>query len=343
MKNQTDILIKNYLKQVKDKLPEWLKEDKDELEGILAELEDHIRNKAMDLSETEELTIDSVNSAMKAMGNPSKIAREYKKRGTPHVYITKELWPIYKKVLLIVFTIIACVSVFTMILNALMGNFQDAFNFGGYMLGFFAAFTIITIIFVFLSMEGYLPEDFISEAERAKKEKERKEAEEMGMPISPKTGEPLKSFVNTTEKIIGGAIGLIIAILMIAQPVAGFFNLMEVEFRTYLFLLGILILLDAFTTITRGILGNSHVPTHQAIQIFTIILKVIAIPIFILIILNPAIVPIIYWNGTTFINIGISTEYFFSFKVSMSIITAIIGASIASNVYQIIKLEKYKK
>ncbi len=342
MNKQSEKMIEGYLKEVKEKLPEWLKDDKDELNGVLAELEDHIRNKAMEVSKSEELSEESVEYALSSMGNPSKIAREYKKRGTPYVYITKELWPTYKNVVLIVFTVLASVFTFTFILNLISGNFKDAFNFAGYMLGFFASFTIITAIFVALSMEGYLPEDFISKEEKEKKEKELKKAEEMGMPISPKTGKPMKPFVNKWEKLIGGAIGAIIGIILIVQPVSGFFGLMDAEFRFYLLIIGVLSLIDAFTTIVRGVLGNTRVEIHQAIQIFIIVLKLIGIPILILILLQPEIVPIIYWNGSTFINVGIPIDFYDSFRITLGILTTIFSISIAANVYETVKLERYK-
>ncbi|MBD3216324.1 MAG: hypothetical protein GF311_27165 [Candidatus Lokiarchaeota archaeon] len=343
MLKRTEKLIRGYLDEIKEELPEWLKDDKKELRATLDELEDHLRNKAMDISEGSQLTEEAVKSAIKSMGKPNKIAREYKKRGTPYIYITKELWPTYKRVVLIVFTILACISVFTMILNLLLGNFADALNFGGYMLGFFASLTIITVIFVFLSMEGYLPEDFISKSERERKEKELQKARDMGMPISPKTGKPLKRFVNPTEKYIGGAIGIIIAIILIGQPVPGFFSLMDQEFRLYMLLIGILLLFDSFTTFIRGFLGNNHISTHQAIHVFTIVLKVLAIPIFILMSLKPEIFPVLYWEGTTFINVGVPSEYYLSISIIMNVVAAIMGASIISNIYQMVKLEKYKR
>jgi hypothetical protein len=343
MSKRTEKLIKGYMDEIKEELPEWLKDDKDELRGTLAELEDHLRNKAIDLSEGGQLTEEAVKSAINSMGKPNKIAREYKKRGTPYIYITKELWPAYKRVVLIVFTILACISVFTTILNLLLGNFADALNFGGYMLGFFASLTIITVIFVFLSMEGYLPENFLSKAEQERKEKKLQKARDMGMPISPKTGKPLKPFVNPTEKYIGGAIGIIIAIILIAQPVPGFFTLMDQEFRLYMLLIGILLLLDSFTTLIRGFLGNNHVPTHQAIHVFTIVLKLLAIPILVLLALKPEIFPVIYWEGTAFINIGVPSDMSLPVSLAMSVFAAILGASIISNIYQIVKLEKYKE
>ena len=97
-------LVKDFLRNVKAKLPDWLKEKKEHKE-ILAELEEHIWNKAEELSETGQPTLNTVQVAIDHMGTPENIAKEYKRRGTPKFYITEEMWPLYKKVLLIVFLV----------------------------------------------------------------------------------------------------------------------------------------------------------------------------------------------------------------------------------------------
>ena len=98
-------IVKEYLKEVKSKLPEWLK-DKKEHKEILAELEEHIWSKAEELSETGQPSINSIRMASTHMGKPESIAKEYKRRGTPKFYITQEMWPVFIKVLVIVFSVI---------------------------------------------------------------------------------------------------------------------------------------------------------------------------------------------------------------------------------------------
>ncbi|MBD3196700.1 MAG: hypothetical protein GF317_16710 [Candidatus Lokiarchaeota archaeon] len=68
------------------------KENKDELKSILEELEAHIRDKADGISMENRSQLESVRIARDSMGTPESIAKEYKKRGTPQVYISKELW-----------------------------------------------------------------------------------------------------------------------------------------------------------------------------------------------------------------------------------------------------------
>ena len=66
--------IKDYLKEVKAKLPEWIK-DKKEHKDILAELEEHIWSKAEELSETGHPIESSVELAITHMGTPESIAK----------------------------------------------------------------------------------------------------------------------------------------------------------------------------------------------------------------------------------------------------------------------------
>ena len=165
-------MVNEYLKEVKNKLPEWLK-DKKEHKEILAELEDHIWSKAEELSKTGEATLVSVEMAIAHMGTPQSIAKEYKRRGTPKVYITEELWPSYKKVISGVFSLIIIISVIVQIVNLVFGNFNTIWNgIMGIQIGLLIAFAVITIIFVALSMEGYFPEDFMSKKELKKRKEE---------------------------------------------------------------------------------------------------------------------------------------------------------------------------
>lgn len=341
MVNKIEEILEEYLNKVKEKLPEWLKEDKDEVRDILAELEDHLRNKARDLSDLGQPTVKSTRLAIAHMGSPASIAREYKQRGTPHVYISKELWPTYKKVLTIVFTILATVSTFSIIFNLLTGNFEDALNFIGYYAAFSSAFLVISVIFVALSMEGYFPEDFLSKTEKRRKEREKQKAEELGLPISPDTGEQLKPFVKPLEKYIEGALGMVFAIILMIQPVPEFFSLMVLEFRVYLVLFGVLFLIDAITSFIRGFLGNRYVLAHQVIQGITIILKLVAFPIFITLASRPEIIPIMYWDESGLTLIQIPVQFIDSYKITMVLLSFIILATIASNIYEIYKLQKY--
>ena len=71
---EMESLVKEFLKNVKTKLPDWLKEKKEHKE-ILAEFEDHIWSKAEELSKTGQPTLETVQVAIDHMGTPENIEK----------------------------------------------------------------------------------------------------------------------------------------------------------------------------------------------------------------------------------------------------------------------------
>jgi len=94
--------VREYIKEIGKNLPEWLKNKKEHKE-ILTDLEEHLWSKAAELSETGQPDEKSVKLAINVMGTPQNIVKEYKRRGEPKYYITKQLWPLYIKALSAVF------------------------------------------------------------------------------------------------------------------------------------------------------------------------------------------------------------------------------------------------
>ena len=119
--NSINYTVRDYIKEVEKRLPEWLK-DKKEHKEILADLEEHLWSKAAELSETSQPNEESVKLAIEHMGTPQSIAKEYKRRGEPKYYITKELWYYYTKTLGTVFAIIISLVVIGLIISFLTGN-----------------------------------------------------------------------------------------------------------------------------------------------------------------------------------------------------------------------------
>jgi len=339
-----DSLVKDFLKNVKKKLPEWLKEKKKEVKDILVELEEHIWEKAEELSGMAQPTEDSVRLAIAHMGTPESIAREYKRRGTPKYYITEELWPLYTKVLKIIFVVIIAIAIFSTVLNLMTGNLEEALSFFGYFMGFFSAFTIVSIIFVVLSMEGYFPEDFKSERELKKEARRLEIAREKGLPIPPRTGKPLKPFISPIGEIIGGIIVVSIGIFLITFPIPGLVNSMNPGFLLILGFFGVFTLIEGVLDTTRGVIGNYQVKTHQIIHIITIGVKLAVIPLAVILWSRPDIIPFIVWDDSTntLVNIGVSPEFYDPCKGIMALIIVIIIVVPIEDIYKIIKLEKYK-
>ncbi|MFX1586553.1 MAG: hypothetical protein ACFFC1_00235 [Promethearchaeota archaeon] len=323
-----DDLVREYIKEVKKVLPEWLKNKKENKE-ILADLEEHIWEKAKELSDTGQATENSVQMAIAHMGTPKSIAKEYKRRGTPKVYITKEMWPLYLKVLTIVFAAIIIANIIGLIMNIFSGttDLGELIGglFSGIQSGLFISFAIISIIFVGLSMEGYFPEDFKSK-KQAEKEQIRLEA-----------GLPPKPFIKPVGEIIGGGIGLIIGVLFVFQPFPTY--LFELEFLLLLRFFGIFMITSGSLDITRGILGNTQPSTHQVIHIIKIGLKLGIIPFLIILMNRPDIFP---WFSEPWVPIGIPPEFEGFYRIGMIALIVFVTLLNLDDIYKIWKIQKYK-
>ncbi|MHA1913491.1 MAG: HAAS signaling domain-containing protein [Promethearchaeota archaeon] len=334
--NEMQMSVKEFLKKVKEKLPEWLKDKKEDKE-ILSELEEHIWNKADELSDTGHSTPESVQSAIDHMGSPESIAKEYKRRGTPKYYITEELWPYYKKVIAVVFGIIVGIVVVSQIINLIFGNtgsFLDAIS--GIQWGFLAAFVVISVIFVALSMEGYLPEDF-----QSKKTTEGKN----GVEVSIKEKKPTKRIIKPAEDIIGGMIGIVFGMVLIIQPIEAINAVIDLRFLVFLQLAGLFMIAEAGLDLTRGLIGNRQIRAYQILHGVTVVVKLASISVVVLMMNRPDIFPILVveeW-GQPLINIGVAPEFYGLFRGIAGLLIAIVALSTIENVYKIYKLEAYTK
>ncbi|MHA1746760.1 MAG: HAAS signaling domain-containing protein, partial [Promethearchaeota archaeon] len=156
-------LIDDYLERVKEKLPSWIRESEEESSEILEEMKEHIWDLAQDIAGGSEDAISpgDIQEAIARMGRPSEIAKEYKKRGTPKIYISAEWWAWYSKVVRFVLAILWGIN-----LIALLFSFGKPFweiigsLLGGLWNSTLYATIAVTLIFVALSMEGFLPKDF---------------------------------------------------------------------------------------------------------------------------------------------------------------------------------------
>ncbi|NHJ84375.1 MAG: hypothetical protein FK734_02875 [Asgard group archaeon] len=155
-------IVNNFLEEVRKKLPFWMKEQKEDTDEILEELETHIWDKAAELAENGDISQYHIEQAIELMGSPSKIAAEYKHRGKPKFFITEELFPMYTKSIIISSAIFFGINLLAAVFS--IGSKTASEIFGGFFNGVFIStalvLILITIQFVYLSKEGYLPEDF---------------------------------------------------------------------------------------------------------------------------------------------------------------------------------------
>ena len=282
------------------------------------------------------------------MGTPQTIDKEYKRRGTPKFYITEELWPIYKSVLGIVFFIIVLINIIISILdvvfdNTSVGNIFENFS-TGLLMGFLGSFVVISIIFVALSMEGYFPEDFKSKKTLKDEKRQVELAKERGLAYKTKAGEPLKPFISPPGEIIGGLIVIGIGLFLFIQPIQGLNNLIDPEFLLLVRFGSLFIITEGILDLTRGLIGNRQVNTHQIIHGIIILVKLSSISIAVLMMMRPEIFPIIVVDEPTetFKNIGIAIEFYGVFRVIATLVIMATVLGTIENFYKIYKLQNYK-
>ncbi len=162
MSDSENKLVKNYIAQVKQKLPEWLKWKEEELKNILNDLEQQLYNEARAISGGESLTDADVQEAIMRMGTPESIAKLYKRRGTPRFYITQELIEFYLRSLFFFFGVVFFVNILGAVFQFFFKVWWEVLGemLTGIWIGCLISAVVITIVFVYFSMEGFLPEDF---------------------------------------------------------------------------------------------------------------------------------------------------------------------------------------
>ena len=338
--NSMNYSVREYIKEIGKNLPEWLK-DKKEHKEILADLEEHLLSKAAELSETGQPDEKSVKLAIDHMGTPQNIAKEYKRRGEPKYFITKELWPLYVKALSAVFAIIVLLVIIGLIVSFFTGNGSFGSLIGGLITGIqsglLLSFTIVTIVFVALSHEGYFPEDFKSKKEQKLMKQLREQEIEEGVPASQTLKQPLKPFIKPAGEIIGGGIGLIFGIVLLSQPFPTY--MFFPDFLMILRIFGLITMLEGSLDISRGIIGNRRPRTHQVLHAIIIPLKLSVIPLLGILMNRPEIFP---FFSEPWIHVGIPVEAYGLYRGILGVIIAITFLTTIENFYNIFKIQKYK-
>ncbi|MHA1650544.1 MAG: permease prefix domain 1-containing protein, partial [Candidatus Helarchaeota archaeon] len=340
-------LIEEFLDKIKQKLPFWLKSNEDELREVLRELKEHILDSAEVLEQKGEAPIEAVRTAIFQMGNPSKIANEYKRRGTPKFYITEELWPTYLAALKVAGLIVGLVIAGITLVNALIigltgGDWVDVI-FAAMSNLFILTLIIVTgisVLFVWLSYEGYFPEDIknffkskgklgikvhklLEEAhkgiEGAKAERvveiEEKEQKIEEVKEEVKETENRGSYPKWLDKpislIIGGVFPLVFGILAVIQPFAQLKALLNPQFLSILFGFGIFWIVLGFLEITQGFFVSWSYPVNKVLYPTRAIIELATIPFLAYLLVNPQIFPLFFWDESTgFVILEIAVEYY---------------------------------
>jgi hypothetical protein len=160
--SETENKVKLFLAKVKQKLPEWLKWKEDELKNVLEDLEAQLYGEARSISQGEELTDADLQEAIRRVGPPENIAKLYKQRGTPKFFLTQELFDFYLRTLFFFFGVIIFINIIVAVFQFFFIPWWEVLGgiFSGIWIGCLVVAILITIVFVYFSMEGFLPEDF---------------------------------------------------------------------------------------------------------------------------------------------------------------------------------------
>lgn len=366
--------VEEFLEKVKNKFPEWLKAKPDQVDEILNDLEDQVIDKAREISSMTEPDRKAIKKAIYLIGTPESIAKVYKKRGTPKFYITEELWDFYLRALIFSMAVVVIVSFIRVIVQifftpwyVLLGDFLS-----GVYIGFLIVTVIITGLFVFLSMEGYLPEDFgeiprylgliiqtkttemISERERERKEIVSLEKKEKISGTKEKVkesivevketvaearleAEKIMRTVSTGDLIAGTILGIGFGLICIIQPFYSLEPYFDPVFLEWLRSFGLVVFIGGLIELIRLAIGADSIGGQKVMLIINGLYKIAYFPVFIYLINRPDIFPISLFSGfqISAITPGIALEIYYIIGM---IILISLTISIVYNIYKAARL-----
>jgi len=293
-------LIQDFLNEIVKKLPEWLKEKKAELKEILEELESHILDKAdnLALEHPESNPEKNIQDAILLMGTPEKIAQEYKKRGTPYLYISKELFPYYRDTIaffaLFLFILVIIGNIFAFDMNNIGQFFLNLIMGTG--LAILSVFFLSTLIWTGLSMEGFLPQDLGIKEKIYLDQDGHEKVQRIIVPKVQQSRKEPRNPIQPSEYIFEGIFGIIIGWLFISQPFMAFNNLFNPGFMFYLKIGGIFTVIAGVISLMRGFVSKSNIRGHQIFLGFLLIKEIIDVNLTWWLIQNPSWLIWTWWT-----------------------------------------------
>ncbi len=346
----TNKKIKEFLDQIKQKLPEWITENKDELNDVLDEIENHLYDKASEISKNEDPDDYAIELAIQKMGSPSDIAKEYKKRGTPKFYITEELSPLYYKSLGFSAAITGTLMMIWLILSLTVINSELSVfsiimrSIRDFIIYLSLSVIIVTAIFVYLSMQGFLPEDFeeFIEMEKNKKKQKGKRAEiQIALATTlDKVNKKKDTFYKPGEWVPSAIFLFIIGSIMVFQPFSVFQTYLGYKLQIWILLNGVLIYVQAALFLNHLFQPKASIGAHQFIKLAFVIVQVLDLILFVQLMIDPLIVEIMI-DGEAQLLAGdiISTKLYYWIA---GLITLAKVIDIATKSYQVVIFkEKY--
>ncbi|MFX1297157.1 MAG: permease prefix domain 1-containing protein [Promethearchaeota archaeon] len=361
-------LIKEFLDEVELKLPFWLKNEKEELKEVLKELEEHIEDKTEELENSGEAdtTLKAVQIAISQMGSPAQIAREYKRRGTPKFFITEELFQMYLTVLkyagiAVGLIAVAIIPIRSLVIGLTGGNWGGAIFQGLSSLLIWSVIVAagISVLFVWLSYEGYFPEDIkkiFKSKEKLKTEKlesvqhlktiiytPKIEVEPIQLPKtmidSPKIEESEIEYPKRLDKthslVAWGIVTLVVGMIAVIQPFTELTALLDQEFLNVLIGIGVFWILFGIFGIIHGIFVSWSYQANEVFYPVRALISLASISMVILLLMNPQVFPLPVWTAESGLQIfSIAPEFYWIYYLVLSIIIVGIIATAIYNFYK---------
>jgi len=161
-------IINKYLYQIKKGLPLSIRLRRNELNDILDEIEEHIWEKVIESAGDKEPTEIDVQIAISQIGEPEDIANKFASKSTPHIYISEEIYPLYRTYWKVIFwSFFLWLAVYLIPLevphshrNSYMYQISEFFLLEYIFIVLIisvSSFVFVGVIFCYLSITGYIP------------------------------------------------------------------------------------------------------------------------------------------------------------------------------------------
>ena len=294
--NDQENLVKAFKEEVAKKLPIWVKTSSEEQADVLDELESHIWDKAEELAQGGNINSIHVREAIALMGPPREIAKEYRKRGTPKFYITEELFDWYYKSLIILGAVIFFGNLVSMgiafVGDKPAGQIVGEF-FADIAIGLLVGFVGISLMFIQLSMHGFLPHDLKKIVDKkgtfgytytiyTKKPKQEKPRVDLAKEERKAERRAKRKGILDSQSsyVFGGIIGITMGFFMLLYPIGtiGDFIGNYPEFLQWVRLAGGLVLAQGAIRFGQALAGKNQ-RWHQVMMVLYIASNCLWIPL----------------------------------------------------------------
>jgi hypothetical protein len=153
--------IRKLIKKSYKELPFWFR--KSEKRAILNEIECQVMEVILEREAGDQLSAESLVKIFQEVADFNNLTLEFKQKGTPKLYLSKELWPWYITSSKAIITYFIMLGVFTLVLQISFRNEITVVDvllvyFDIYWFFWILAFYIITGIFIYLSINDFIPQ-----------------------------------------------------------------------------------------------------------------------------------------------------------------------------------------